>query len=263
VELILAHSPDADDAYMFYGIAKTSKFKFREFLADIETLNKLAIEGLLDVSAVSVHALGYLDGYYVLRVGASMGIKYGPVIVGRGATRVKYVAIPGAYTTAALLTKLAMPDVKTIEIPYDKIVDAVSLGIVDAGVLIHEAQLYYRDYNLTKILDLGEWWYDLTKLPTPLGVNVVKKSLGEDVARMVKEALSNSIKYADEHRDEAIEFASKFARGLPMEKLVKFVDMYVNEYTRDMGQIGERAIRELLEMAYSRRLIKSPEVEFV
>ncbi|MEM1927016.1 MAG: MqnA/MqnD/SBP family protein [Pyrobaculum sp.] len=251
--LKLAHSPDADDAYMFYGIA-TGAVKlpkpYVEFLADIETLNKLAMAELLDVTAVSAHALAYVCGkYYVLRVGASMGDGYGPVVVSKHEGRPGVVAVPGRYTTAALLTKLAMPGVKTVEIPFDKILEAVAAGVVDAGVVIHEGQLTYGRAGLRLVLDLGDWWRRETGLPTPLGLDVVKASWGREFAEAVGRALSQSIEYADRNREEALRYASRFARGLSIEETARFVDMYVNNYTRDMGAAGERALRELLERA--------------
>lgn len=268
MELTLAHSPDADDAYMFYGIASgavKSRFAFKEFLADIETLNKLAVGGAsLDFTALSAAALGFTDRYYVLRVGASMGDGYGPVVVtARRSGDVKLVAIPGRYTTAALLLKLAMPEVKAVEVPFDRILDAVSAGVVDAGVLIHEGQITYGRMGLRKVLDLGEWWLREKSLPTPLGVDAVRKTLGLDVAEELKRLLSESIKYAEAHREDALRYASRFSRGLPMDDVARFVDMYVNEYTRDMGRRGEEAIRELLSEAKRRGLVELGDAEFV
>ncbi|AEA13012.1 Predicted periplasmic solute-binding protein [Thermoproteus uzoniensis 768-20] len=268
MELVLAHSPDADDAYMFYGIASgavKSRFAFREFLADIETLNKLAVGGArLDLTALSAAALGFTDRYYVLRVGASMGYGYGPVVVaGPRSGEVRLVAVPGRYTTAALLLKLAMPDVKTVEVPFDKIIDAVAAGVVDAGILIHEGQITYGRLGLRKVIDLGEWWLREKGLPTPLGVDAVRKELGLDAAEELKGLLSESIKYAEAHREEALRYASKFSRGLPLDDVARFVDMYVNEYTKDMGKRGEEAVRELLSEAKRRGLVELGEAEFV
>lgn len=248
----VGHSPDADDAYMFYGIVVGGvEFPgpFVEFLADIETLNRLAVVELLDVSAVSVHACAYLCGkYLVLNVGASMGDGYGPVVVARGGTP-GVVAVPGGLTTAALLFRLAMPNVRTVEIPFDRILDAVAGGVVDGGVLIHEGQITYGRVGLRKVLDLGEWWRDQTGLPTPLGVDVVRGALGRDFAVAVERALAASISYADRHREEALRYAQRFARGLSLEETARFVDMYVNRYTRDMGAAGRRAVVELLQRA--------------
>ncbi|WP_291767585.1 menaquinone biosynthesis family protein [Caldivirga sp. UBA161] len=263
MELLIGHSPDPDDAYMFYALTagKVSfPFKIREFLVDIETLNRLALHGRLDVTAISTHALAYVaDKYYVLRVGASMGLKYGPVVVGKG-SEVKLVAVPGTYATATLLFKLAMPNVKAVEVPFDKIMDAVISGAVDAGVLIHEGQITYDRYGLRSIMDLGEWWYEQTKLPTPLGLDVVKASLGMDNARLIRDALLESLRYAMRHREEALEYAMKFSRGLNMSDTGRFVDMYVNNYTVDMGNEGEKAIRTLLQWGHEEGLL--PEVNF-
>ncbi len=192
----MGHSPDPDDAFMFYALKRglvRVGFGVREFLADIETLNKLAMHGRVDVSAVSTHAMAYIGSkYYILRVGASMGLRYGPVVVGNTGNP-ELVAVPGTYTTATLLLKLAMPNVKTVEVPFDRIMDAVRGGVVDAGVLIHEGQITYERYGLRRIMDLGEWWYEQTRLPTPLGLDVVKASLGMDVALEVKEALTSPL----------------------------------------------------------------------
>ncbi|ADN49687.1 menaquinone biosynthesis family protein [Vulcanisaeta distributa] len=266
MELLIGHSPDPDDAFMFYALKKglvKAPFTVREFLIDIETLNKLAIHGRIDVTAVSTHAMAYIGGkYYILRVGASMGLKYGPVVVGNTA-KPELVAVPGTYTTATLLVRLAMPNVKTVEIPFDKIMDAVRAGVVDAGVLIHEGQITYERYGLRKIIDLGEWWYEETKLPTPLGLDVVKASLGIDMAKAVKEALLESIKYAMSHREEALAYAMEFSRGLNMGDTDRFVRMYVNDYTMDMGVDGEKSIKVLLEMGHERGLLPEPQLLFI
>ena len=266
MELIIGHSPDPDDAFMFYALKKglvKAPFMVREFLVDIETLNKLAIHGRIDVTAVSTHAMAYIGSkYYILRVGASMGLRYGPVVVGNTA-KPELVAVPGTYTTATLLVKLAMPNVKTVEIPFDKIMNAVRAGVVDAGALIHEGQITYERYGLRKIIDLGEWWYEETKLPTPLGLDIVKASLGVDMAKAVKDALLESIRYAMSHREEALAHAMEFSRGLDMSDTDRFVRMYVNDYTMDMGIDGERAIRTLLEMGYERDLLPEAQLLFI
>ncbi len=263
VELLIGHSPDPDDAFMFYALKRglvRAPFSVREFLADIETLNRLALHERLDVSAVSAHVMAYVgDRYYVLSVGASMGDRYGPLLVGSGRD-VGLVAVPGEYTTATLLLRLAMPSVRTVEVPFDRIMDAVVSGAVDAGLLIHEGQITYGRRGLRKIMDLGEWWDDATGLPVPLGLDVVKSSLGMEVAASVKGALLESLKYAREHREEALRYASEFARGLAMDDVSKFVDMYVNEYAVDMGQRGERALRELLRMASEAGLVPESRV---
>jgi 1,4-dihydroxy-6-naphthoate synthase len=264
MELLIGHSPDPDDAFMFYALKKgliKVPFTVREFLVDIETLNKLAVHCRIDITAVSTHAMAYIGSkYYILRVGASMGFKYGPVIVSNTA-KPELVAVPGTYTTATLMVRLAMPNVKTVEIPFDRIMDAVKAGVVDAGALIHEGQITYERYGLKKVIDLGEWWYEETKLPTPLGLDVVRASLGIDMAKAVKEALLESIRYAMSHREEALTHAMKFSRGLNMSDTDRFVRMYVNDYTMDMGVDGEKAIRVLLEMGRERGLL--PEVQLL
>jgi 1,4-dihydroxy-6-naphthoate synthase len=266
MELVIGHSPDPDDAFMFYAL-KSGKinvsFKIREFLADIETLNKLAMHGKLDLTAVSTHAMAYIgDKYYILRVGASMGLKYGPVLVG-GKDKPELVAVPGTYTTASLLLKLAMPGVKTVEVPFDKIMDAVATGIVDAGLLIHEGQITYERHGLRKIIDLGEWWFEQTKLPTPLGLDIVKASLGFENAKSIKNALYESIKYAMNHSDEALRYAMNFARGLDISDTRRFVNMYVNEYAMDMSIEGEKAIKTLLEWGADEKIVPKTQVVFV
>jgi Predicted periplasmic solute-binding protein len=266
--LKIAHSPDADDAYMFYGIASGAvklPMPHVEFLADIETLNRLALEELLDVTAVSVHAYGYIcEKYYVMHVGASMGEGYGPVVVARpDVDKPRHIAVPGRYTTATLLVKLAMPQVKTVEIPFDKILEAVAAGVVDAGVLIHEGQITYQRRGLKKLADLGEWWTRETGLPTPLGIDVVKKALGRETAERLAQALADSIAYADSHREEALRYAQKFSRGLTPEETARFVDMYVNQYTRDLGARGRRAVEELLARAAEAKLTPVCAPEYV
>ena len=266
--LKIAHSPDADDAYMFYGVAAGAvklPAPHVEFLADIETLNRLALEELLDVTAVSLHAYGHIcERYYLMKVGASMGDGYGPLVVaGPDVDKPRHVAVPGRYTTATLLVKLAMPGVKTVEVPFDKILDAVAAGVVDAGVVIHEGQITYHKHGLRKVLDLGEWWMGETGLPTPLGIDVVRKALGRELAEALSKALADSIAYADSHREEALRYAQKFSRGLTLEETARFVDMYVNRYTRDLGARGRRALEELLARAAEARLAPSCQPEYV
>ncbi len=266
MRLILGHSPDPDDAFMLYALLnKRIQFDYDiiEFIADIETLNRLAIHKRLDVTAISVHAYAYIaDSYYLLRTGASMGLRYGPIVVGR-TRNPELIAVPGAHTTAALLLRLAMPNVRIVEIPFDLLTKALIEGIVDAGVLIHEGQLTYTRLGLIKILDLGEWWYGQTKLPIPLGVNIVRSDLGIEFALKAKNAIRESIIYAFRHRDEALEHAVKYARGLERGETWRYILMYVNEYSIDMGQIGEKAIRKLLEWGADARLIPKAEPIFV
>jgi len=268
VELLIGHSPDPDDAFMFYALKRglvRAPFGVREFLADIETLNRLALHARLDVTALSAHVLPYVgDKYYVLRVGASISRGYGPVLVASGhAGDVGLVAIPGRYTTASLLLQLALPGVRTVEVPFDRIMDAVSSGAVDAGLLIHEGQITYSRRDLRKVMDLGEWWEATTGLPLPLGLDAVKSSLGPEVAAAVKAALLDSLEYARKHPEEALGHAAEFSRGLAMDDVSRFVGMYVNDYTIDMGAEGERAIRELLRMAAEAGLVPEARVTFV
>jgi len=264
MRLVLGHSPDPDDAYLFYGVATgrvRTGLSFVEFLADIETLNRLVMHERIDVSAISVHALAYVaDRYFVLTVGASVGIGYGPVLVGR--PNPKLVAVPGRNTTAALLLKMAMPEAKVVDLPFDKILQAVEMGLVDAGVLIHEAQLTVGD-RVQTLLDLGEWWMERTGLPVPLGINVVRKALGEDVAREVRRVVRESIAVADSERSEAIRYAARFARGLPERDVDRFVSLYVNEYARDLGREGIEAINVLLEEAHRLKLVPKAEPIYI
>ncbi|NPA85184.1 MAG: ABC transporter substrate-binding protein [Crenarchaeota archaeon] len=250
----VGHSPDPDDAFMFYPI-KYGKIDLRgyeveEVVEDIETLNKLALEGRVDVSAVSAHAYAFLsDSYDVLSSGASMGKGYGPIVVARepGELSGKKVAIPGKLTTAALLSKIYLPkNVDYVIMKFDEIPDAVKRGEVDAGVLIHEGQITYKDMGLVKLMDFGELWYEETSLPLPLGLDVAKREISEDWARIWHEA----VKYSLEHPKEALSHALNFARGLDEELTERFVRMYVNEYTLDMGEEGEEALRELYRRAY-------------
>jgi 1,4-dihydroxy-6-naphthoate synthase len=263
--LRLGHSPDADDAYVFYGItagAVRLPLPHVEFLADIETLNRLVLEGLLDVSAASAHAYAHAcREYFVARAGASVGDGYGPVLVARGAGPPRVVAVPGRYTTAALLLRMALPGVRVVEVPFDRIADAVTAGIVNAGVLIHEGQITYGRRGLRALLDLGEWWKRETGLPLPLGLNVVRRALGRELAEAASRALAESIKYADAHREEALRHAQRFSRGLSLEETARFVDMYVNAYARDLGAAGARALQELLERAREAGL--APECESI
>lgn len=268
----VAHSPDSDDAFMFYaltsGALDTGDYEFEHVLSDIETLNKEALKGTYEISAVSINGYTKLQKDYALMTcGASMGYKYGPVILSReplDSLKGKKVAVPGLLTSAYLATKLYEPDFEAVVIPFDKIMDAVEDGKIDAGVIIHEGQLTYPDTKLHKVVDLGVWWYDETGLPLPLGGNVVRKDLGqkvmEDITRLTKE----SIVYALEHEDEALDFAMKYAGGLEREKARKFVGMYVNELTVDYGEDGREGIRQFLGRAYDAGLLKEKiEVEFV
>ncbi len=185
------------------------------------------------------------------------------MLVGRRAGRPGLVAVPGRYTTATLLLRLALPDVPTVEVPFDRVLDAVSLGVVDAGLLIHEAQLTYRRLGLVKLMDLGEWWERETRLPLPLGLNVVRKDLGMELAIEVRDALRESLRYAESHREEALRYAHGFSRGIELRETERFVEMYVNRLTFDMGHEGRRAVERLLQWGRDEGLLRHSEVEFV
>ncbi len=256
----LAHSPDSDDAFMFYALAAgkipTGERRYEHELQDIETLNRRALKGELDVTAVSIHAYAYLAGQYALLAhGASMGDRYGPRLVGREpapadppeAIRGKRVAIPGRLTTAALALRLYQPDCEPVETPFDEIEESVARGTVDAGLLIHEGQLTFSQSGLHLWADMGEWWYGETSLPLPLGGNAVRRDLGDELIDAISRDLRASIVYGLEHREEALTHAMQYARGLDRGMADEFVGMYVNDYTVDYGEKGRQAVRMLLE----------------
>jgi len=276
----LAHSPDADDAFMFWAIATgkidTGARHYEQELADIETLNRRALKGELEVTAVSLHAYAHLaDRYALLAHGASMGDRYGPRIVARtprpadprGALAAPgtVVAVPGELTTAFLTLKLYQPAARHVVVPFDEIEDYVLAGRADAGLLIHEGQLTYGDRGLHLWVDMGEWWYDETQgLPLPLGGNVVRRDLGVALIRDIARDLKASIQYGLEHRVEALAHAKRFGRGLDDARADRFVGMYVNAYTIDYGAQGRRAVTELLGRAQRAGLLPGPvDVTFV
>lgn len=265
-EITIAHSPDSDDAFMFYALAKdkldTKGLKINQVLKDIQTLNHDAIAKRYEVSAISFAAYpSVCKDYALMPCGASMGYKYGPIVVAKknisgtelGAVR---IAIPGKLTTAYLALQLYQPGLTVVEIPFDKILEAVSNEEVDAGLLIHEGQLTYESLGLKKVVDLGEWWYDLYQLPLPLGGNVVRKDLGQAMMKEVTDLLKQAIVYALEHRSEALEYALTFAREMPEKLADKFVGMYVNELTVDYGEQGRAAVRKLFELAHEKGIHK-------
>ena len=269
----VAHSPDSDDAFMFYGLASgkvdTKGFEFVHVLSDIETLNRAAFEGKYEVTAVSIHAYAYLhERYILLPHGASMGSNYGPVVVakkdGPDSLDGVRVAIPGTLTTAYLTLKLYKPDVDTVVMPFDQIQEAVADGTVAAGLLIHEGQLTYADEGLKKIVDLGEWWATETNgLPLPLGGNVIRRDLGPDTVKAVSKLLHASIAFGLDNRAEALDYAMKFGRGLDRAKADTFVGMYVNDLTLGYGEQGVTAVRLLLDRAHKAGIIPHHvEVEF-
>jgi len=273
MKIRIAHSPDSDDAFMFYGLAAghvpSEGFDLEHVLADIESLNRVAFEGTHEITAVSIHAYAHLtDRYILLPHGASMGDRYGPVVVARedGPSSLKglRVAVPGELTTAFLALRLFDPDVEHVVMPFDQIQDKVRDGEVTAGVLIHEGQLTYQDEGLKKLVDFGEWWADRTGgLPLPLGGNVIRRDLGGEAIAKLSRLLHDSIAYGLEHRGEAVEYSMQFGRGLDRERTDEFVGMYVNELTLDYGERGREAVRRLLGDAQAAGLIPSGvQVEF-
>jgi len=264
-ELKLAHSPDTDDAFMFYALAtkkiRTGGLTFTHVLEDIESLNQKALEGVYDVSAISFHAYAYLaDRYALLPSGASFGDGYGPMVVSRGplgpdGLRGKRVAVPGKLTTAYLVLHLYEPALEPVIVPFDQILEHVAIGATDAGVVIHEGQLTYAQYGLKKILDLGEWWHQKTQLPLPLGGNAIRRSIDPRTTRSVARLLKESIRYALEHREEALAYAQQFGRGLDAPTADRFVSMYVNTWTLDYGERGHVAVQTLLDCGFEQGLL--------
>jgi 5,8-dihydroxy-2-naphthoate synthase len=263
--ITVAHSPDSDDAFMFFGLASgnvdTGGIVVDQVLSDIETLNRAAFEGRYEVTAVSFHAYAHLlDKYALLPHGASMGDKYGPIVVARpdGPTRVKgsRVAIPGTLTTAYLTLRIYEPDFEYTVTPFDEIGAAVLDGRAESGLLIHEGQLTYEDEGLRKIVDLGEWWSERTAgLPLPLGGNIIRRDLGAGMVAKVSKLLHDSIAYALSHRQEAVEYALQFGRGLDRTRTDTFVGMYVNDLTLSYGERGRQGLERLMKDAFDKGLI--------
>jgi 1,4-dihydroxy-6-naphthoate synthase len=273
MKITVAHSPDSDDAFMFYGLAgghvPTDGLEVEHLLCDIETLNRAAFDGRYEVSAVSFNAYAHLtDKYLLLPHGSSMGDKYGPILVARedgpSSTKGITVAVPGTLTTAFLALRLYDPGVPYVVMPFDRIQDAVREGAVDAGLLIHEGQLTYADEGLKKIVDLGEWWAERTGgMPLPLGGNVIRRDLGPEMIAVVSRMLHDSIAYGLSHRREALDHALQYGRGLDRSKADRFVGLYVNELTLDYGERGRAAVQRLLDEAWEKRLIpKAVTAEF-
>jgi 1,4-dihydroxy-6-naphthoate synthase len=259
---------------MFYALATrkidTGELNYIHTLSDIETLNRKAMKGEYEVSAVSFHAYAYMsDKYALLSCGASMGNNYGPIVVAAKAIQPKNlaevkVAIPGTLTSAFLTLRLLEPEVQYEVVPFDKILDEVHRGKYDAGLLIHEGQLTYRELGLHKVIDLGEWWRKETGLPLPLGGNVIKRDLGKDLMVRVAHDIKKSIQYGLDHREEAMSYALQFSRGLDTHKVDRFIGMYVNELTLDYGTEGKQAVRKLLQEAYKKKIIpEKVALEFV
>jgi 1,4-dihydroxy-6-naphthoate synthase len=273
-DICVAHSPDSDDAFMFYALATrkfdTGDLNYIHVLDDIESLNRKALEGRYDVSAVSFHAYAYLaDKYALLSCGASMGRNYGPIVVSSKplqpkALVEKIIAVPGTLTTAFLALRLFEPNVKYEVLAFDKILEAIAKGKHEAGLLIHEGQLTYRELGMHKVVDLGEWWVGRTHLPLPLGGNIIRRDLGQEIMTRVANDIRKSIQYGLEHREEAITYAAQFSRGLDNHKVDRFIGMYVNELTLDYGPEGREAVRRLLEEGHRAGIIPKPvAIEFV
>ncbi len=262
----VGHSPDPDDAFMFYGLAsgkvKLDGIQIAHQLEDIQTLNVRAKNAELEVTAISAHTYPFVaDNYWIMRTGASMGEGYGPVIISRRYSnlldlRGKTVATPGPLTTATLLFKIFTEGIKNVDIPFDKIMDAVDDGTVDAGLLIHEGQITYDALGFKKVLDFGELWDNASNgLPLPLGLDVVRKDLGEEMARMLSRGLKESIAYGYEHQEEAIPYAMQWGRGIDYALGEKFVKMYVSQLTIDMGTDGKKALELLFKVGHERGLL--------
>jgi len=278
--LTLGHSPDPDDAFMFYAIAKNKidlrGYRFEHRLEDIQTLNERAQRGELHISAISIHAYAYVaDKYALLPCGASMGDGYGPLVVrkvstpnqeadGRDFLRSGTIAVPGKMTSAFLALQLFLGEFKFMVVPFDQIFEAVESGRADAGLIIHEGQLTYARSGFEKIVDLGEWWKRKTGLPLPLGGNVVRKDIPPPVRRDISQIIRESIDYGLAHRDEAVAYSLAYARDMDSQLASKFIGMYVNEFTRDYAEIGRAAIRKFLGDGHAKAYISVPvELEFV
>lgn len=252
----VAHSPDSDDAFMFYALAQdkvdTEGLTFTHQLTDIETLNREAMKGTYELTAISYHAYAYVrDKYDILTVGSSVGDKYGPVVVAKEAfskedLKSKVVAIPGKMTTAYLALKIWEPSIETVEVPFDEIMEGVISGKYDAGLIIHEGQLTYPEMGLKKVVDLGEWWFEDTNLTLPLGGNAIRRDLGPELIQKIARVLKRSIEYGLAHRQDALDYSMQFARGLEKAQADKFVGMYVNEMTLDADEEIQKAVKLLL-----------------
>ncbi len=267
VEISVGHTPDSDDAFMFYGMftgkVTSPDFTIKHVIEDIEKLNRKAINPQLDVTAVSVHACAYIPEYTILRSGGSFGIGYGPIVVAKKMMDINQlkkskIAIPGKMTSAFLLLQLMIGKFDFVEMNFSEIPNAIKNQKADAGLVIHETQLSYDQENLTKILDVGEWWDKKTGgLPVPLGINVIKNQLGKENIKKFDTFLRNSIKYGLEHEQDAIDYAMEYSRGKSRQLIEKFVKMYVNDVTVDMGNPGEKSIRRLFELAAEKNLVSN------
>jgi 1,4-dihydroxy-6-naphthoate synthase len=270
----IAHSPDSDDAFMFYGLATnkldTGNLKFTHVLEDIQSLNEKAAQGVYDVTAISFHAYAYVaDQYALLPHGASIGDNYGPIVVSRehysplDISNLK-IAVPGTLTSAFLALRIFNPDFEYEVVQFDRIIEAVQERQVDAGLLIHEGQLFYEDKGLQKVLDLGEWWHDRTSLPLPMGGNAIRRDLGPELMRQVSGCLRESIRYSLENRDDALQYAMQFARDMDTELADRFVAMWVNDLTLDYTERGREGVRRLLKEGFDAGVIPNQvDIEFV
>ena len=268
MEIKLAHSPDSDDAFMFYALAtnrvKAPGLKFTHVLSDIETLNRAADQETYDVTAISFSAYAYLhDKYALLDCGASFGDGYGPIVVAskpmkRSELTGSRIAVPGLRTTSYLALRLYEPQFEAVVVPFDQIIDAVKAGSVDAGLLIHEGQLLFPQLGLHKVVDLGQWWQETTQLPLPLGGNAMRRALGVEAGQRVARAIRESVSYALEHREEALNYALQFARDMDTDLADKFVGMYVNKWTLGYGERGRAAVQELLDRGFQAGVIPGP-----
>jgi len=274
LEIVSAHSPDSDDAFMFYGLAtrkiRSSRVIFKHVLSDIETLNRKAMEGVYDLSAISYHAYPYVvDKYVLMASGSSVGDGYGPMIVATHPMepeeiKGKRIAIPGTLTTAYLSLKIFQPDFEPVVVPFDRILESVQGGLADAGLIIHEAQLTYNKVGFHRVIDMGKWWKDKFGLPLPLGGNVLLRSLPGDVKSECCRMMRESIQYALDNHAEALEYAMQFARDMEPRLAEKFVGMYVNHYTVDAGEVIPKAVQLLLDKGHEAGLIPNRvQVEFV
>jgi 1,4-dihydroxy-6-naphthoate synthase len=272
--ITLAHSPDSDDAFMFYGLATnkidTGNLHFEHLLKDIQTLNEEATRGTYDVTAISFHAFAYVaDKYALLPHGASIGDNYGPIVVSREAAKPEdisklKIAVPGTLTSAFLALRIFNAEFEYIVVPFDKIIDAVKSGVCDAGLLIHEGQLFYESMGLHKVLDLGEWWHERHGLPLPMGGNVIRRDLGPELIKDISELLRKSINYSLANREDALQYAMQFARDMEPELADRFVAMWVNELTLDYTERGREAVRRLLAEGFDKGIIPNRvPVEFV
>jgi 1,4-dihydroxy-6-naphthoate synthase len=273
-EITLAHSPDSDDAFMFYALAthklQTPGYKYTHTLSDIQSLNEAALTETYDVTAVSFAAYPSIrDKYVLLDCGASFGEGYGPIVVSSRSMKPQdlkgmRVAVPGLKTTAYLSLKLFEPNFEPVVMPFDKIIEAVKSDVVEAGLLIHEGQLFFPQLGLHRVVDLGVWWQELTGLPLPLGGNAVRRALGPEVGRVIAKTIRDSVSYGLEHREEALNYSMQFARDMDADLADKFVGMYVNKWTLGYGDKGKKAVHELIERGTAAGILPAPPtIEFL